>query len=209
MCLSSHPSIPQDNSAKLAAQQADQRQAQVTQGQQNIDAAFTPFNDDYFNKYQQTYEDNYNPQVDDQYKLAQQKERYNEARSGMLDSTPAIFQQDQLNKSYGQQRQTIAGNAINATDVLKNSVQQQKAQLYSLNSSAADPTLASTQAAAAAGTIPSTPQYSMLGDLFSGLVNSTSAVAAGNSQNNPYFTPNRGLPGGPLPSGSGSGRVVS
>jgi len=203
------PQIPQDTSAQQAAQAAQERQAQVVQGQQNIDSAFSKFDDNYFNKYQGAYEANYNPQVDEQYQRAQQGERYNYARTGMLDSTPAIHGADLLNEKYGQQRQAVAADALSATNNLRNGVQQQKSQLYALNSSAADPTLASTQAAASAGTIPSTPQYSVLGDLFSGLVNAGANYQQGRNTNSPYFTPNAPMPGGALPSGSGSGRVVN
>jgi hypothetical protein len=201
------PSIPKDNSAELAAQQAAQRQAQITQGQGAIDSAFSKFDDNYFNEYNKAYTANYDPQVDEQFGIAQKNLKYNVARRGMLDSTNAIDLNDRLNNSYGQQRQQIAADAIGATNNLKNAVQGQKSQLYALNESAADPTLAASNATAAAGTIPNTPQYSVLGDLFSGLVNAGTGYAAGQSRNNPYITSGR-APGGYLPTGNGSGRVI-
>lgn len=203
------PSIPQDRSAEIAAQSAAQRESQVRAGQQNIDSAFGKFDDNFFNDFTKAYENNYNPQVDTQFDRAKTNLRYDNARKGMLDSTPAIFSNDLLNEKYGQQRQQVASDAIGATSNLRNNVSNQKTQLYQLNSSAADPTLASTNAAAAAGTIPNQPQYSALGDLFGGLVNSGASFMAGQNQNNPYFKPNQPLPGGRLPSGGGSGRVVN
>jgi hypothetical protein len=200
------PSIPKDNSAELAQQQAAQREAAITQGQSAIDSAFKPFNDDYFNEYKTAYTANYDPQVDQQYGDAKQNLRYNVARRGMLDSQDAIHLNDNLNRSYGQQRQQIAANATGATNDLRNTVQSQKSQLYALNNSAADPTLAATNATAAAGTIPSTPQYSALGDLFSGLVNAGSGYLAGQQRTNPYMT-GTGVTG-TLPGATGSGRVV-
>src|ERR1700753_487072 len=118
MCLST-PQIPQDNSAQIAQAQADQRQSQISQGQQAIDTAFQPFNDDYFNKYQQSYEDAYNPQVDQQYQTAQRKQVYGDYRRGVQNSTPAIYDADQLNNSYANQRQQVATNAASAADTLK------------------------------------------------------------------------------------------
>lgn len=206
MCFS--PSIPQDNSAAVASAQNDQRQAQITQGQGNIDSAFSQFDQPYYDKYTSTYENNYNPQVDDQYALAKQKEGYNFARAGTQDSTPAIFGADQLNKSYGQQKQAIASDALGATNDLENNVAGQKSQLYSLNSSAADPTLAAQQASASAGTLSSQPQYSALGDLFGGLVNGTSAYLAGQNKALPPGYSSAFNPGGSVPSSTGSGRVV-
>lgn len=207
------PSLPKDTSAEQAATANATRQANVTAGQQNIDSAFSKFDQPYFDNYTKSYEANYNPQVDEQFGLAQQGERYAAARKGVLDSTPAIHANDLLNTSYGQQKQKIASDALNATDSLRNNVQQQKTQLYGLNSSAADPTLASSQAAASAGTIPSTPQYSVLGDLFGGLVNGAASYTGANNNytamggnmgyGNRMFQAGSGLPGG-----SGSGRIV-
>lgn len=202
------PSIPQDNSAQLAQQQADQRQSQITQGQGSIDSAFSKFDDGYFKQYGDAYTANYDPQVDQQYGIAKQKDNYDAARKGVLDSTPAIHQADLLNTSYGDQRQQVASDALAAVNNQKNAINSQKSQLYALNTSSADPTQAASQANASAGTFSSQPQYSALGDLFGGLVNTGTAVLAGRGQVNPYLTPG-GSPTSALPSGSGSARIVS
>lgn len=203
------PSIPKDTSADQAAAAAATRQANVTAGQSNIDSAFNKFDDNYFNKYQNAYTDNYNPQVDDQYGIAKTKEGYNAARKGVQDSTPAIYDADQLNKSYGLQRQQIAANGLSATNDLRNNVQTQKSNLYALNESAADPTLAAERATSTAGTIPSTPQYSVLGDLFSGLVNAGAGYVGGQNKALPAGYAAQFANGSGLPGGSGSGKVVS
>lgn len=202
------PSIPKDNSAQLAQQQNDARQANIRAGQGSIDTAFAGFDDDYYKKYGQAYLDNYNPQVDDQYHRAQQQERYGFARNGTLDSSPAIGAADRLNQEYAAQRQAIASRALGAADTLKNNVTNQKSQLYALNTSAADPALATQQANAAAGTITSTPQASPLGDLFGGLLNSASAYMAGQNKALPAGYASAFAPGATLPGGNGSGRVV-
>lgn len=209
MCGLSGGALPQDQSAQLAQQAADARQAKVTAGQGNIDSAFGQFTPDYYNSFTKTYEDNYNPQVDDQFKLAQQGERYNLARKGMLDSTPAITAGDLLNKGYVSQRQGIASNALGATEDLKNNVAGAKSQLYALNESAADPSLAATSALGQAGALQTTPKYSPLGDLFGGLVNGTASYVNGvNSQVPPWYR-NAFQPGSGVPSGSGSGKVIN
>lgn len=206
MCLST-PKLPEDTSAQQAQVANDQRQAKITEGQGAIDSAFTKYDDNFFNGYQKNYVDNYNPQVDEQFGRAKEKLGYNDARRGMQDSTSGIFNRDLLNDSYGKQRQQIGANGVQAAEGLRSDVASQKSNLYALNASAADPTLISERASAAAGTIPSTPQYSVLGDLFSGLVNSGAAYQAGQSKALPpgyaaAFAPGAGLPG------SGSGRVV-
>lgn len=201
------PSIPKDNSAELAQQQAAQRESAIRAGQANIDSAFSKFDDNFFGGYRDAYVNNYNPQVDQQYGDARKDIRYDAARKGVLDSTPALFKADRLNQKYGEARQQIASDAMAAENQQRNAVNQQKSQLYALNQSAADPTLAATQAAAGAGTIPNQPQYSALGDLFAGLVNSGGAYIAGQSKapTQPFAAY---LPGGGLPGGNGSGRVV-
>jgi hypothetical protein len=219
MCLS-HPSIPQDNSAQTgqqiaqqqqqdAQQRADTRQAAITDGQSKIDSAFSSFDKPYYDKYATAYEDNYNPQVDEQYSRAKQGEQYNYARAGVLDSTPAIHGADLLNESYGNARQTVASNAVGATDALKNNVATQKASLYSQNTAAADPEAAATNASAAVDTMPSRPQYSQLGDLFSGLVNAGAGYVKGQYATLPPGYQQQFAPGAGLPGAGGSGRVVS
>lgn len=200
------PSIPKDTSAQQAEQAAAKRQALVTQGQSAIDSSFAPFNDDYFANYSKAYVDNYNPQVDEQYGRAKTQVRYDAARKGVLDSTPAITSADRLNDEYGRQRQQIASNAVGAANDQRNTVQNQKTQLYALNEASANPTMAAERSAAAAGTIPNTPQYSALGDLFGGLVNSGGAYVAGANKALPPGY-NNALTAG-LPTGSGSGKVV-
>jgi len=207
MCLS-QPKIPQDNSAQIAQQQADKRQADITAGKQNIDSAFSKFDDNYFNDYGKAYVDNYNPQVDDQYNRAVLKNNYAAARAGIDNSTPAFTSNDKLNLAYGDQRRAIAANANTAVDSLKTGVANQKSQLYALNSSAADPSAAASNATAAAGTMPSTPQYSVLGDLFGSLINNGSAYIAGRNQALPPGYANVFNAGSGLPSAGGSGRIV-
>lgn len=205
MC--SAPKIPEDTSAQQAAEAAAKRQALVTQGAESIDTAFKPFDDAYFDKYRSAYVDNYNPQVDEQYGRAKTQLSYDAARKGVMDSTPAIYKDDLLNEKYGQQRQQIAANAVGAAQDQRSNIEQQKTNLYALNESAANPTLAAERSSAAAGTIPNTPQYSMLGDLFGGLINTGASYINGQSKALPagygsVFQAGAGLPG------SSSGKVV-
>jgi hypothetical protein len=212
MCTA--PSIPKDNSAQIALQQQQQREAAIKQGQGVIDKDFAGFNPDFYNKYTSAYENNYNPQVDEQYGLARQKETYNLARNGTLDSTPGMTANDQLVEGYQNQRRAIASNALQATNTLKGNVANQKSQLYALNASAADPTLAGEQAVAEAGALQTTPSYSPLGDLFGSLVNSTNSFLTGKyNAMQPYGygyggSPYGFSPGGSLPSSNGAGAVI-
>jgi hypothetical protein len=55
----------------LLQQQAAARTKAINTDTSEIDSAFAPFNDAYYQNYQKAYEDNYNPQLDFQYGRAQ------------------------------------------------------------------------------------------------------------------------------------------
>jgi hypothetical protein len=204
MCFSS-PKIPQDNSAQLAQQQEATREANIKQGQSSIDTAFSQFDPAYYENYQKAYEDNYNPQVDEQFANARRGVKYDAARKGVEDSTPGQTAFSNLTGAYDTQRRNVASNALNASNVLRSNVEAQKSNLYSLNTSAADPSLAAQNATAQVGALQTMPSYSPLGDIFGSLVNSYAAYQTGKNAVNPYaarvFTPGSTSPGN-------SGKVV-
>jgi hypothetical protein len=206
MCFSQTP--PKDNSAEIARQQAEEREAKITQGKQSIDSAFGVFDPQYYQKYQDAYTANYNPQVDKQFTDARQAMKYNLARSHTLDSTPGQKSFGDLVTGYNDARRDIASKAVDATNQLKTNVEDQKSDLYAQNNASADPSLSSIQALSRAGSLASPASYSPLGDLFSGLVNTTGAYYAGKNQALPAGYAAKFAPGATLP-GGGSGRVVS
>lgn len=206
MCFNN--SAPKDNSADIARQQAADRETAINQGKQSIDSAFGVFDPQYYQKYQQSYLDNYNPQVDKQFGEAKQQVKYNLARKGTTDSTIGQKTFGDLVSGYNDARRDVASNAADASNKLRQNVEGQKSQLYAQNSASADPSLSAIQAVSSSGSLATQASYSPLGDLFAGLVNSTAAYRAGQNQGLPAAY--RGLlttPGSTLPSG-GSGRVV-
>lgn len=206
MCFSRSP--PQDNSAALARQQAAEREAKITQGKQSIDQAFGVFDPQYYQKYQDAFVDNYNPQIDKQFGIARQELTYNLARKGTLDSTPGQKSFGDLVSTYVDARRDIGSRAVDATNQLRTGVEDQKTSLYSQNSASADPALASIQALSRAGSMQTPAPYSPLGDMFSGLVDSAGSYYAGRNQGLPGGYARRFAPGATLPGGSGSGSVV-
>lgn len=206
MCFSQSP--PQDNSAAIARQQADEREAKITQGKQSIDSAFGVFDPQYYQKYQDAYVDNYNPQVDKQFKDARLGLKYNLARAGTTDSTGGQKTFGDLVTGYDDARRDVASQAVDATNKLKSQVEDQKTDLYNQNSASADPSLSAIQAVSRAGAMATPASYSPIGDLFSGLVNSAGAYYAGRNQALPAGYAARFAPGATLP-GGGSGRVVN
>lgn len=206
MCLGGSP--PKDNSAEIARQQADDREAKINQGKSSIDQAFNVFDPAYYSKYTKAFTDNYNPEVDRQFGVARQGVRYDTARKGTTDSTAGIKEFGDLTREYGVQKQNIASQAIDATNKLRSDVEGQKNTLYAQNTASADPALSSIQALSSAGALGQPAQYSPLGNLFAGAINGGSAYLAGNNNKLPTGYSSLFTPGSTLPKGSGSGKVV-
>ena len=199
-------SQPQDNSAEIARQQEQERQDRIKQGQTAIDNSFNVFTPEYFDKYKQDYLGYYNPQIDDRYSTAQQDLRYNTARAGILDSSGGLKLEKKLGDAYTDQRRAISSDALDATNKIRQSVEQNKSDLYAQNTASADPSLAAISAVGRAGSLQTAPSYSPVGDIFNGLTNAGTYYVAG---------ANKGLPSGynfntgsTLPTGYGSGRVT-
>lgn len=208
MCLFGQ-STPHDNSAEIARQQEEERQAKINAGKTKIDEAFNVFDPAYYDKFQKAYTDNYNPQVDKQFTDARQGVRYNLARKGTLDATAGQKAFGDLVDSYDEKRRQVASNALEATNKIRTAVEQNKSDLYNQNTASADPNLSAISAVGRAGSLSSPQAYSPLGDLFSGLVNSTGSYLAGRNQALPVGYARLLSPGGTVPTGSGSGYLVN
>lgn len=203
MCFNQQPA--QDNSAQVARDEATAREARVNEGKGKIDSAFNVFDPAYFSKFNQSYLDAYNPQVDEQFGDARKTLKYDLARKGVTNSTPGQTRFGKLADAYTDRRREIAGNADTAANDLRSKIDAQKGALYDQNVAAADPSLSAVRAASAAGALQTPASYSPLADLFSGVVNAGSQYVAGQ---------NRALPSGygamfaPGATVAGSGRVV-
>lgn len=176
MCFT--PKVPKDNSAQIAGEKEAERQARIKEGQSNIDSAFEQFNDPYYEGVTTDYNSYYNPQVEQQYKDALDKLTLQLGQQGILQSSAGNEQIGKLTENYGKQKQTVADAALNAANDARARIQQQKTNLYSQNTAAADPSQAASLAATAAQSAISPPVYSPLGNLFAGLLGSgTNALA--------------------------------
>lgn len=204
MCFSQP--APVDHSAEIARQEEQNRQARILQGQQSIDNTFAAFDPAYFQKFQNDYLNYYNPQADQQFADARKSLRYNLARKGTLNSTPGQDTFAKLIGQYGDARTQIADNALAATNAQRTQVEQNKSDLYQQNTASADPSLAAQSAVSRANSLTTPPTYSPLADLFSGLINTSAAYAAGRQNQLPAGYQQLFYPGS---STSGSSKVVS
>lgn len=170
MCFSK-PSVPQDNSAAIARQQEEERQARIRQGQGQIDAAFAQYDQPFYDKASSTYLDYYNPQLEDQYAKARKNLIFDLGRSGLLESTAGADRFAELDKAKGTAAQQIAGGAQDYAQGLRNRVEQSKTSLYDLNSSAADPSSIGARINAATQDLSAPTTFSPLADVFASFVN--------------------------------------
>jgi hypothetical protein len=189
MCLT--PSIPQDNSGQQAQQAEQQRQNNITAAQGGIDSAFSGFNDDYFNNYQKSYTNAYDPLVDQQYNDARKSVSLALARTGNLNSSYGADELAKLDAADKTQMANVASNATTATNALKSNVQSNKSNLYGLAQTAGDPGTVAAQAPAIASTLDTPVAVSPLADLFSSFTNLASNAAT--AEQNGFYGTGTGL----------------
>lgn len=155
-----------DNSAQIARDAEAKRQASINSGMERINQTFQPFNDDYFAKQGQSYNDYYLPQVEDQYQDARKKLTYNLARGGGLNSTAGAEQLGHLTEEYTKQRGAIGEQALAEQQRQRGVMEGNRSNVVNQLYSSANPEAAAASAAAGATQMTAPPAYSALGDLF-------------------------------------------
>lgn len=185
MC-SSKPSAPKDNSAAIAKQREAERQARIERGANSISNAFSGFNDNFYNKYQDDYVSYQRPQLEDQYEDARERLTLNLAKRGLSNSSQSIDQFDRVRSRYNDQIVDIDNRALNAANDFRSQVNNHRNALYADNRAAADPGDAASSAARVARSlqpqIPTSPLANAFADFFN---NSGNAAAIYNSRK-PY-----------------------
>lgn len=172
--------------AQLTAQQKKHDDA-VTQGKQSIDDNFAQFTPAYYDKYGQTYKDTYNPQLDDQYKIANDQLTATLAGRDQLDSTVGANARGQLGKTYATNQAQIGNSAIDAENALKSNVANTQTNLYSMNSQTADPLSAAAMSQAQAGALVAPNAMPSLGNAFAGALSPfASGVKSNQGSMQPY-----------------------
>lgn len=202
------PSPPKDNSAEIARQEEAARQERIAEGKTAIDNEFAQYNDDFYNQYQTDYTSYYDPQLNDQYADARKDLTLQLAKQGQLTSSVGANQMADLEEHYNTQKLGLTGQATDATNSLRSSVDSRLSQLYSDNRASADPGSATALAASAAQALqpsaPTSPLANVFGDFFSNLGN----AAAINNQTSYSPQQGGGVQNYSSGSGSSSGSVV-
>lgn len=202
MCLGSKP--PKDNSAEIARQEEEARQARIKQGQSAIDTEFAQFDDPFFTNYQNNYTGYYIPQVEDQYQKAREKLTLKLAGSGNLNAGAGADALGDLRSQYELRRGDITNQALDAVNQRKNEIEGIRSDLYNQNRASADPAAAATLAASRSGGLVTPPAYTPIGDLFGNLLQNYAINVAAGSRNDKTNLPSSLF----NPGTSGSARVI-
>lgn len=202
-------------------QQAALQQQQMIQAQQakhdntvkqdigSVDAAFAPFNDDYYNGFAKSYKDAMNPQLDFQYDRAGSQLRSGLAATDRDAGSTGAQATGDLYQQYQQGRAGIGNSAVDATNQLRSTVDNAKTGLYGLAEQATDPLSLATQAQATSGSIVAPQSYPGIGNVF-GSILSPFAAGLKTSQGgmNPTFGGGGGGTGLAPTSGGGEGVIT-
>lgn len=202
MCLGGS-NTGDDGSAELRQREAE-REARIAQGMGSIDQTFSQFDDGFFNRRAQAYDDYALPQVEDQHSSALGTLTAALARSGMLQSSVAADKSARLAKDYSLQRQGVVDQGLAVANDARHDVENSRAALVSDLYATADPAAAAASAAARAKIATSQPSFSPLGLLFQN-------AAAGLADYNEARSYNQAFAGGPGGGGYGStnsGKVI-
>lgn len=195
MCI--FGSTPKDNSAQIAREAEDDRQARITEGTGNINSAFAGFDDSFFGGIEQSALDFFNPQIDEQFEDTRESLIKNLARQGNLNASTGATQLADLDTEAQKQRVNFADQSRGFATSARADVEGNRSNLLTQLRASADPSAAATSAAAQADILSRPQPFSLIGDLFSqfgGLAN-TQITAARQGFDNPaslVFSPSSG-----------------
>ncbi len=184
----------------------DARQARIMEGQGKINEAFAQFNPDYYKTFQDASIAANSPQVEDQYARAKDKAAALLAGRGILKSNIASNALGDIEKTRATTLGQIANDAVTQANNLRSAVEKQKTDLYTLNTSAGDPTAMANRAIGESTALVGQPTTTALGDIFSGTIGALGTAAKADAYS-PYGGRIASAFGTPPTTGTGSGRV--
>lgn len=172
------PKVPKDNSAEIARQEEERRQASIRAGRASVDATLGAFDDDYFSGISDAYARHYMPQLDRQYRDAHETLVKQLASSGLSASSVAARRLSDLAEAMEAERQGIASRGVDAAHAARGDIEASRADLYEQLASGLTPADAASRAAQIAAQSRQTPTYSPLGAVFSSILTPAGNVIA-------------------------------
>ena len=162
---------PQDNSAAIARQAEEARQARIRAGQGQIDQTFSQFDDDYYGNVSKASDAYYMPQAEKQYADARRQLVLNLSRQGTLAGSAGARSMGDLDESYATQRGDLVNRGVAAGNEQRSNVERARSELMSQLNASADPGAVGAAAAARAQSLSAPPIFSPLGKLFADFAN--------------------------------------
>ena len=174
MCLGggSNRAMEEEYQRQLAEEEA--RQGRITQGKENIDAAFAGYGDVFFTGVASDYMNYATPQIEDQYTDAMKALRIALDRSGLMQSSERIDRENELKKKLAAQELAAARKGESIANAMRTNLANVKSNLLTQNASLADPTLIASTAANQIMANTQVPEYNPLTNLFA---NATEGLA--------------------------------
>jgi hypothetical protein len=179
--------------AAEAKQKEADRQARLASGTQAVNDIFSAgnFDDSFYNKFNTAQLNYYQPQVDTQYNQAKEKLATDLARSGMLNSSTAGYNQGLIKNQYDTATAGVGAQADTATAGLRTNILNEKQQALNQLYATEDPSIAANQATSAVQQAAiAKPNLNPLGALFTPIAVGGSQYASSALDN--YYI-NRGL----------------
>jgi hypothetical protein len=176
-----------NGAAEDARRQEEARQARIREGMANINAAFTPFNDEYFDSKSRSYSDYYLPQLKQQFDDANAALRLQLSASGLGQSSAGAQGTARLAKEYADRQADIAAKAGDYSGQARQQVQDMRNQLSSQLNATSDAGAAAQGAQAQAYASMNRPNaFEPLGNAFTQLAklyqNDTATAQASGGQ---------------------------
>lgn len=161
-----------DGGAAQARADEEARQARIKIGISNVDKSFEKFDDNYYKKRGQAYQDYANPQLNKQYQQLSNNLAFSLARSGNTDSSEAARQGGVLEADNTFGRQQIIDQSIAEQQKARQLVEENRNSLINQLNATSNPALAAAGSERQAAALAMQPTFSPIGNLF----NNTTAV---------------------------------
>ncbi len=197
--------MPSNDAAEKSAERArktqQETQSRIAAGNKAIGSAFQSYTPGYYNSLKKKYTGVYMPQLSTQYDESKQNALFNAARAGIVDSSAAAKTNADLERTNGEQQQTILSGAENYANNARSQVNSQAAALRQENVASGGGFINGGSGPIAA---PSLQALTPLANLFTNVAgvasNAANVAAFKNGANGVLTTPNQQqTPGVPAP----------
>lgn len=143
-----------------------ERKAAIQRGMENIDARFAGFDDNFYNRRAQDYENYAAPQVGQQFTRTGNSLTYSLARAGLRNSSVAGQKRAALDIENAQQLRNVADTGRAQANDLRQEVENQRSNLVSQLNASADPGQAGAAALRTAQAYQQPTSFTPIGNVF-------------------------------------------